>query len=546
MSVDIAALQDAAWRQLLSPDTAAGALRWKLDDHQLRLYDPFREWEQRRLAELQEGTTEGMHRVFMFDCGRQVGKTHASSLIRVEDAHRFPNQTILVASATEVALKELLIPVMKNVLSDCPEEIRPKFFSSRWGMRADFFCPGSDSVIKLVGIDKDPDGLRGPGLAGANITEAAFVRQLAYGVSGILYPQFSRRPYATCLLESSAPAEPMHEFDRVFLPDCQRRKAYVFMTMWENTTLSENVKRELYESAKAIDPDDAAREYDGKRGVNKLRAVVPEFDRTKHVEERVPPSAAVGIAAFDPGTSDLFAIVWGYWDPADGKLVVHQDWTAQNASTGKVATVIRIIERQLYGEAAEIHQPRRVELTPDEEKARILRVLSGSEAPDLGNPYGLEQPVGMSWWNGKEFRSNPALRVSDTESRLILDLNATHSIPCVAADKDGKAAALQSLRNAFRDGNIVITPKCEQLITNLEAGRWNDKRTDFERHLDKAGAKTFGHLDLISALMYLWRMAQLVRNINPIPPKYIDKNQPDMLHSTPWSKPEKDMESWWS
>jgi hypothetical protein len=546
MTVDIAAIEDAAWRQICSPDTAKGALRWKLDDHQLRIYDPYRAWEARRLQELDAGQTSGAHRVFMADCGRQVGKTFTTSVIRAEDAHAFCNETILVASATEVALKELLIPVLNTVFAGCPEELRPKFFSSRWGMRAGYFCPASDSVIKLVGVDKDPDGLRGPGLSGATITEAAFVRKLGYAVSGILYPQFSRRPHATCILESSAPAELMHDFDRVFKPDCESRKAYVFMTMWDNSTLSQETKKELFESAYAIDPDDAEREYNGKRGMNRLRAVIPEFDRARHVEDRVKPNEACAIAAFDPGIKDLFAIVWGYWDPSDGKLVVHQDWSCQNATTGHVATIVRSIERTLYGEAAEIHRPRKLVLTPEEEKTRLLKVLSGQKAPDIGNDFGLRRPDGMTWWSGESYRSNPLMRVSDTEARLILDLNATYSIPCVPADKDGKQAAVLALRNAFRDDQIVITPHCDQLISTIENGRWNDKRTDFERHLDKMGAKMFGHLDLLSALIYLWRMGQVIRNINPIAPKYIDKHGPDLMHKHTWAKTEDEGASWWT
>jgi len=69
--------EHALWR--------AGTIRHLLDDHQLRIYDPFREWQPRRVAELHSGKAEGIHRVFLVKAGRQVGKTHGTSAIRVED-----------------------------------------------------------------------------------------------------------------------------------------------------------------------------------------------------------------------------------------------------------------------------------------------------------------------------------------------------------------------------------------------------------------------------------------------------------------------------
>lgn len=545
MTEDSDALALDFWRLLADPEQARGALRWKLDDHQLRIYDPFRAWETRRMAEMEAGRTEGIHRVFMVDCGRQVGKTFSTSLIRMEDAHVFPNQTQLIASATEKQLKELIIPVLNTIIADAPNEVRPRFFSSRWGMRAGYHCPASDSIIKLVGVDVDPDGLRGPGLGGANFTEAAFIDKLSYAVSSIVYPQFSRRPFATCILESSAPADLMHDFDQVFRPDCERRKAYVFMTLWDNTALTEETKRELYDSAAAINEDDAKREYLGERRRDRTRMVVPEFDADRHVVAFERPSHALAIAAFDPGMSDLFAMCWGYWDAQRAKLCIEQCWSGRNVSTAFVAEVIREIERDLYGEAAEINRPRRIVGTPREELRRLLRVLSGEEEPDLGSGFGIRPPAGLSYWNGREFRPNPVMRVSDTDSRLIGDLNEDHAIPCVPTSKDDKEAAIYALRNAFKADKIEVHPRCTQLIQHVQYARWNDRRTDWERHTEGQQAVLFGHYDLLATAIYIWRMVQGLRHVDPFPPRHYDRADPAMVHvPDDWAAHEPSVEDW--
>jgi hypothetical protein len=514
---------DRLWRK--------GNLRWKLDDHQLRIYDPYREFEQRRMVE----PKLGIHRVFQVDCGRQVGKTHGTGVIRTEDGLNpdFANETILVGANTEVALKELVIPTINTIIADAPEDIRPRFFTSRWGMRAGYHFPSTDAVMKLVGFE-NPDDLRGPGLRGATISEAGFVNKLAYAVNSVLLPMFSRRPKATLILESSAPKDANHPFDRIFKPDAEKRRAYVFMTIDDNTALPEEEKLALVEAARAINPDEADREYYGKRTRDRTRVLVPEFSTSQHVALQERPAHAVGIAAMDPGMRDLFFVGWGYWDAVRAKLVVERDWSGRNKSTGFVAELIKATELDLYGTAAELaYVDRRKGMDPREEMRRILRVLSGEEAPDQGSGLGLFPPTdanALCWWNGEEFARNPVLRVSDTDARLIGDLTYDQGIQCTATEKDDAEAALYALRNAFRDGKIEINPRCGDLVRHLESGRWNERRTDWERFHEGAEAELYGHFDGVAMLVYMWRMVQHLRHVDPFPPKYTDKRNPSTMH----------------
>jgi hypothetical protein len=515
----------------------AGSIRHLLDDHQLLIYDPYRAWEARRLAELDTIPEEqwGIHQVFQVDCARQTGKTYATSAIRAEDALNEQNEEeYLVGAATEVALKELVIPTMRRVFESAPEDVRPEFVSSRWGMRAGYYFPTTGARIKLVGWE-NPDDHRGPGLGGANISEAAFVPKLRYAVNSVLIPQFSRRPRATLILESSAPEDGNHPFDALFKPDAQRRKAYVFMSLWDNVSLSDKQKRAMLASARAINEDDANREYLGIRGRDKGKMIVPTFDKKRHVKESPRPEHALAIMAQDDGIIDLYFAGWGYWDAQRAKLVVEREFYGRNTTTSVVADEIRDAERGLYLAAAGIHKPRFILGTPKEERERVLRVLSGEEPGHVSEGFGIVKPDGLCWWDGEEFQPNPALRVSDTSARLIADLNHEHGIPICATEKDDAEAASYALRDAFKLDKIEINPRCVGLIRHLESGHWNKNRTDWARYVDGPEAELFGHFDGVAMLIYMWRMVQSFRSVDPFPPKFVDRHNPDVMFiPEPW------------
>jgi hypothetical protein len=141
--------------------------------------------------------------------------------------------------------------------------------------------------------------------------------------------------------------------------------------------------------------------------------------------------------------------------------------------------------------------------------------------------FGIHKPSGFNYWDGKAFMSNPATRVSDTDSRLIGDLTTDYNILVGKTYKDDKEAALFSLRNAFRDDKIEIHPRCVNLQTHVRSARWNDQRTDYER------TDALGHADLVDAAIYLWRMVQPLRGMDPYPPEILEVNSIDMV-LPPW------------
>ena len=87
-----------------------------------------------------------------------------------------------------------------------------------------------------------------------------------------------------------------------------------------------------------------------------------------------------------------------------------------------------------------------------------------------------------------------------------------HGVNVEPALKHDADVTLSSLRTSVQGGKIIIDPKCQRLLYQLENGIWNDKRTDWVR------SEELSHCDGISALAYFNRCAKWRKN--PFPDGY--------------------------
>lgn len=493
--VGSAELVAAAWR--------TGHLRWLLDAHQRIVYDKIKAWEENPPDSVELGALYDS--VFVIDIGRRWGKSWLCLLILIEWALQRPNAFITYATAEKQQIRNIILPIFRKLITTCPQDTRPEYRGSSEGMEQGLYFPNG-SIIKLVGVDKDPDRLRGQASDGGCFSEAAHMKDLEESVSGIFLPQFQRRPWARLLLESTAPTEPDHDFDRVFIPDAEKRGAYVFGTIDDNLAISPEEKRKAIREAGGMDSPRCKREYYGIRVRDPERVLVPEFDMERHVVTNVDvPPYAHGYVGIDPGMRDMLGVVWAYWDFERAKLVVQRSYAERNVTTTPVADLIKRVERDLW------HRP-----ANDNSK----QLAANDNDPSL------------KYWNGRRYMPNPYLRVSDTELRLIGDLVREHGISVAPTPKDDAEAMLYSLRNAFLGNKIEIAADSGPLAIQLKRGMWNENRTDWER------TDTLGHLDCVAALIYLWR--NVVRTLNPYPPS-MPVGSADKILILPWhQRPEKD------
>jgi hypothetical protein len=518
------ALVDAAADAWLEQFWRDGDLSWKLDPHQKPVHDEYRAWEARVVAELsnpandnadsrKERKKRGLMRCFVLDISRRWGKTFLVALIRIEDCLRHKRH-ITYATAFEKDIIEIIQPMIEEIIADAPADVCPK-----WNQKRSLWRFPNGSTLKLVGIDKNPKGLRGRGSDGFNVTEAGYVKNLGRTIGNVVYPQFQRRPWALLILESNAPEDPDHDFDTKFVPDAKRRGAWIFRTIDDNTAISEEEKQEFIDAtADATSPEDARREYYGERYRDPKRYVIPNFDAKIHVGEVARPQYAKAFVCGDPGTADLFGIVWGYWHFEKALLVIERCWAATNAPDSEVAEVVRTFERELWGtqhrEPANLRHERKL----DQPALEIHGVQRTSGGLAWKTPFS-----SFTWWDGEQFQPNPARRWADEEgARTILNLRAEHELEFAPADNAAPEAQSNSLRTAFSRKQILIHPGCLDLIAHLTSARWNEQRTKWERH------PKYGHYDLVAALMYLW--SNIDRVTDPNPPANWDRARPEIGH----------------
>lgn len=524
---ELAALDETTERQLLSYRHAMwrlGRLAWKLDPHQLRVYEKYRAWETETVALLtamqkaanangdkKQALQLGMLRCFVLDIGRRWGKTFLVCLIRIEDCLRRPKQRITYATAFEKDIVEIIQPMIHDIIEDAPEDVRPVFSKGKWYFK-------NRSILRLVGVDKNPKGLRGQASDGFNFTEAGYIKNLGRTIGNVVYAQFQRRPHALLILESNAPEDPDHDFDLKFVPDAKRRNAYVFQTIDDNEVISEEEKQEQIQAvAEATSPEDAQREFYGKRFRDPKRYVVPNFvdaspetGKSRHVYELKRPNYAKAYTCGDPGTVDLFGLLWGYWHFEKAKLVIERDWAAANAPTFEVANIVRQYERELWGTTHRTPSHLRHKRDLDAPAQDIHEVKRTNGGLVWKTPF-----TAFTYWDGREFASNPAGRFCDNDKRVHLDMMAEHELLFQGVDNKDPEALSNRLRTALDRDQIVIHPRCVELRAHLQAARWNENRTAWERH------PRYGHYDLVAVLMYMW--ACIDRASDPNPPVEWDR-----------------------
>jgi hypothetical protein len=512
-----------------------GILWWKLDAHQQDVYHRFRAWEAARVA---PGYAENIDAigaefddVFAHEAGRRVGKTFLWIVVALENAIQRDGAIITCATAFQKDIGEIIVPIVNVIARDAPDDMRPRYRGSQEEKHAGIYLPKNGSVIKLVGVDRHPDGLRGRFSDGMFFSEAGFIKRLDDLLRSVVLSQFQRRPWACCVLESSTPKMPDHDFSRVFVPDAKLRGAYVMQTLDANKAISLKEKEKAIRQAGGRGHPTCEREYYCEATRDPEVMVVPEFDERLHVVASQTPKHALAYTAADPGQADMFALVFAHYDFARAKLVVSRSWARRGTTTRQVAAVTAHYEHLLWGrwpdEKLAALPVRRV---ADADGWReLLRGIDGvddarcEELHRMANTAGKERPP-LAWrgkrppdgvltaWDGREFQQAPSERRTDVDLRLIQDLRSEYGIAFQNTAKDNAAAQLNALRDAIGAGLIEFSPAAGPVIEHVKGAIWNAKRTGYER------STVHGHYDALAALVYLWRNVR--RDQNPVAPAH--------------------------
>ena len=138
---------------------------------------------------------------------RRWGKSFSLVTYCIEECLKNPKEHIRYGCAFSTDLEEFILPAFEIILNDCPEYLRPYYHKSkkRWVFR-------NGSVIKLIGLDRNPNGLRGNAITKIVIDEAGFVSHLKYIYNSVIIPATMKQSGIKLIFISTPPESPEHFF----------------------------------------------------------------------------------------------------------------------------------------------------------------------------------------------------------------------------------------------------------------------------------------------------------------------------------------------
>lgn len=393
--------------------------------------------------------------LLVFNISRQWGKTFFSVVKAITTAIRQPGSRIRIGAAFESDLTEFIEPSFEAALATCPEALRPHYVQQK----KRFLFPNG-STIKLVGLDKKPNGLRGNTIDLIILDEAGFIRRLNYLYDSVIVPLTTHRPNARILIQGTPPESPDHEFWD-FVDRAKAQNTYAEFNIDKNPMLKPEDIERLEIKLGGRDTTAFRREYLCEKIIEAERAIIPEWKKEFEVE-------------FDPNTDPQYQF-WHKYQAMDIGVQVDKTICLFAYYNLRQATLYIMDEVDISG----------TKTTTDLIASKLLEK---------------ETEIGYE---------NTYRRIADNSHPLLLNDLSSKSIHFAATDKAKLHEMVGELRVWVRSGRVKVHKRCKQMIGCLNSGIWNEKRDQFER------SKVFGHYDALAALIYL------IRNLdtwtNPVP-----------------------------
>lgn len=450
-------LCDEERKEALRAAWTDGEISHQLTPNQTDCYDQLRAWEERRYTE--------RGREYVLDCARRFGKSVVGLIWLIENCIRRPGSRHLYIGPERNQIEDIQLPLMAHILSECPPELRPKYHT---GKRTYTFPNGSR--IELDGLDKNPNGSRGGAIDGAFLDECGFFRRLTYLVKSVLKQQLMGRTWGNLLMSSTPPETPAHPWSTDVVKRAIARRSYIKKTIEQADQYEvEEIESFIEDMGGRGDPS-CRREYFCEHIADAEKVCIPEYAgvRSDILRAVETPAWRHCYTTLDPGWHDLVGVLFGYAHFELAKLIIEDEIAEVKMNSAKLAAAIKAKEAALWG------------------GVKCVR----SNGALTAQPYR---------------------RYSDRDPRLLGDMREIHDLPFRRAEKDTPEQAVNQIRVALSTGRIWIHPRCVQLDAHLSAAIWRN-----EQH--KAFAwqgGIFGHFDLLSCLIYMWRNVNLSRNPAP-------------------------------
>jgi hypothetical protein len=431
-----------------------GILTFKLDKNQKELYDLYH---------------NGADKINTWLLARRSGKSYTLLNLAIEVCLKKPNAIVKYLAPTKLMVKQITEPLMEKLLRDCPEEFKPEFKTQFYT----YYFPNG-SQIQMAGSDGGhAEKLRGTDADLVIIDEAGSVDDLDYIIKSILIPT-TLITKGKLILASTPPREGDHPFIS-YIESAEAKGTLIRKTIYDNPRLVQSDIDLMAEAMGGVTSHDFQRECLCLIVKDPTLSVIPEFTPDLEVQitkEWPKPPFYDAYVGMDLGGKDLTAVLFAYYDFRADKVIVEDeirfDFTQQDNHLKLLTEKIEQKEESLW-----------------------KNPISG----ELKTPY---------------------LRVSDINYIAMNEISSLskNKISFVAARKDDKDSAINTLRIMLAAKKIIIHPRCTMLLQHLRNVKWASKHSkkDFARSTDD------GHYDAVDALIYLIRSVAMGKN--PYPPGY--------------------------
>lgn len=417
---------------------------------------------------------------------RRCGKSFALRAYCWERSLEKPGTVCKFVAPELVQGRDYVKDIDSKLFALCPHDLTPEgrgddliFRNPYWG------DPDGFSVIQLKGVKASGgESIRG---GRANVIVLDEVREMSrvrYMIDNIFSFMFQDQDQPILILSTSTPKSMGHDFVDYYIPKAIREKRYIIFPgdkvgkIEGNRDVTERDRQIILGQCGTKESVAYRREWLCELVSDPTALVCPEFAPMKReiVGKHRQPEWFDAYVGVDWGWQDHNGIVFGYLDFLAQTLRIVGEVFMHNVSTGELIGSARAKEAELW-------QPR--EIAP----ARYVDHLGGR-------------------WRYRSVR-----RVGDHSKQQLADAWRDHGYVIAAAKKWDRDAALAQFRHGMSTGKITIDPECENLIHQLEHGIWRESADGARREF--ARNQVDGHLDLVAALVYLYR--HVTWHENPYP-----------------------------
>lgn len=436
-----------------------------------------------------------MNQLFVGECARQFGKTIFEAILALEKAFSKPKAKVKIGTAFQTDLLEFIIPAFDIVMEDCPEDLRPVWKSQK----SKYILPGNKSEIKLVGLDRKPNGLRGTVIDLIILSEAGFINNLHYLFKSVIIPATTHRPDCRVVMLSTPPETPAHEF-LDYVEKAEYENGYIKLTIYDNPLIDETTITRLMKEAGGPNSTTWQREYLCLHITDANLAIISDW-KDEFVQD-IPRDVYYPFyhkyVNMDLGVRDHTCAIFGYYDFLKAQYIIEDEFTINGPQMNTKVLQAHLKQKELCL-WSEGHSFRIV----DEDKIQDREI----------------DQINLLWEQNK---AKVFLRVSDNNNLLLLqDLSVIHGIHFIPTNKGRLEEMVNAVKIQVRSGGIIVHPRCKQMKGSLKYGVWDKNKQQF------AHSNIYGHFDALAALIYGVR--NLNKSTNPIPHDFQVDNSNQIL-----------------